>query len=459
MLANTTVTSDWRKPRPYQHDGIAWLYNGRRKFLTDGFGLGKTCQAIWAAETPALIAVPGHMLNHWRREILACKPGARVIVADKPTTVGRKRQLQWTADYYVVPIEILRTEMTTWFGPLMPVWQIPLVPLAKMLSPVTGIRTFIVDEAHRLRGRDSQQSRGADEVCQLVPRVYFLTATPVYNVPSDLYATLHMLDPRRFRSYWLFCEEFLSIHQTPWGPKTMGLRRRGRLKQIFKEYAMGRTRAEVRAQLPALQETLVELEPDKAWYKVYEKLKWEYKDLLGKQLTTRQSVLQVLRGYTQQAKLQAVCELIADGCSDNTVVYTYHRDLAEALAHLLKCPAITGDMKPAEREAVARGHDFIVATFPSVAEGLDLSHLANVVFVEHGWEAGMLAQAMNRVHRPGNTHACTNVYHVVVKRTVDAVLYSTVTGRGATMQEIVDSALVPWVDPDEFADSPDTERC
>jgi superfamily II DNA or RNA helicase len=236
----------------------------------------------------------------------------------------------------------------------------------------------------------------------------------------------------------------LSVMNTGWGPRTLGLRRNRLLKKVFAEYAMGRTRAEVRAQLPALQESLVELEPDRDWYKQYEKIKWNYRDLLDQQLTSTQSVLQNLRGYTQQVKLQAVCELIQDGCAENTLIYTYHRDLAKALGHLLNAPVVTGDLAPAKREEVARGHDFVVATFPSVAEGLDFSHMENIIYVEHDWQPGMLAQSLARVHRPGNDFSNVNVYHVVVKRTVDAVLYNTVKGRGATMQEIVDAALVPF---------------
>jgi SNF2 family DNA or RNA helicase len=438
MLAATSVTTNARTVRGYQKAGIAWLVDGKRKFLTDGFGLGKTSQAIWAASGPTLVACPGHLLNHWKREILACRPGSIVVLANAPTTVIRKQQLaagvRARADFYVVPIELFRTDMHIWFDPLRPA----------AIAAGTGIETLIVDEAHRLRGRGSQQTKGATAVAHRVERVYLLTATPVYNTPADLFSTLHILDKARFPSYWQFVEDYLSVMNTGWGPRTLGLRRNRLLKKVFAEYAMGRTRAEVRAQLPALQESLVELEPDRDWYKQYEKIKWNYRDLLDQQLTSTQSVLQNLRGYTQQVKLQAVCELIQDGCAENTLIYTYHRDLAKALGHLLNAPVVTGDLAPAKREEVARGHDFVVATFPSVAEGLDFSHMENIIYVEHDWQPGMLAQSLARVHRPGNDFSNVNVYHVVVKRTVDAVLYNTVKGRGATMQEIVDAALVPF---------------
>lgn len=427
-----------RSPRPYQRAGIDWLHTKERAFLTDGFGLGKTCQAIWAAEWPCLVAAPVHLLDHWRREIIACFPDARVCVASGAGTMDRQRQMNAAfargADFYVCNIELLRTDMHIWFDPLRPA----------AIAAGAGIKTLVVDEAHRLRGRNSQQSHGAFMVSTRVSRLYLLTATPVYNTPADLYAMLHMIDPARFSSYYKFIETYLAVHQTAWGPKILGLKKSKALLGVFREYALGRTREEVRAQLPPLQQSLLTVEPDPDWYKNYERLKYDLRGKYDGSVTSRQNVLQRLRAFTQQPKLQAVCMLIQDnGCEAHTLIYTYHRDLAYAVGSLLKVPVVTGDMAPAKREAVARGNDFVVATFPSVAEGLNFSHMRNVIFMEHSWEPGMMNQALNRVHRPGNTHDATMVYHVVVKGSVDSVIYRANRQRGMTMNEIVEAALVP----------------
>lgn len=442
-LATVNVVSPPAVPRPYQLDGIEWLRDGRRKFLTDEFGLGKTKQAVWASEWPVLVVTRPHLMHLWRREILSCYPAAIVATADDGSMEKRRARLNIKADFYVTSIEMLRTDMHLWFNALRP----------EARQAGQGIKTFVVDEAHRLRGRNSKQYAGAYEVAKRVERVYLLTATPVYNTPNDLYATLRLLDPERFSSYYKFQNMYLSVVQTPWGPRTVGLKNNKALKGVFAEYAMGRTRAEVKAQLPELQESLVEVEPSREWYEQYERLKHQYRDLYGRRLATQQSVLQVLRGYTQQPKLQAVAELVQDSCVTGTVVFTYHKDLAYAIGPLLHSPVITGDMPPGKREAVARGADFVVATFPSVAEGIDMSHMNNVIFMEHDWQTGLIDQAMNRVHRPGNTAAFTNVYHVVVKRSVDSVLYNTLKKRSVTAEEIVQAALRPFVPGDDQEDA------
>lgn len=91
----------------------------------------------------------------------------------------------------------------------------------------------------------------------------------------------------------------------------------------------------------------------------------------------------------------------------------------------------------------------VVATFPSVAEGIDLSHMQNVIYVEHDWSPGMMGQSMARVYRPGNPHIHMNVYHIVVARTADAVVYRAFKRRGMTMEEIVNAALAVWDDEAE----------
>jgi len=447
VLAATTSTL---QPRPYQLDGIEWLRSKRRAFLTDSFGLGKTLQAIWAAERPCLVTCPGHLLGLWEREILRAYPDALVRTASATSVEARKLQLNHgrgvfpgggdVADFYIMNIEMLRTQPHIWLDVLRPAWR----------NRGIGIKTWIVDEAHRLRGRTSQQYAGAREVAARVPQVFLLTATPVYNQPNDLFAQLALLDPKRFSSYWTFIDTYMAVHQTPWGPRILGLKKGKKLLDVFREYAMGRSRQDVRAQLPELQETVVELEPPRDWYEAYEKAKREYRRQvreaggLGRWTQVgKQGVLQHLRALTAKVKLQAVCELVLDSCAQDTLIFTYHRELAKDVAAAFKATAETGDLAPNLREQAIRGHDFAVATFSSIAEGVDASHMRNVILVEHDWQPGLIDQAMNRVHRPGNVHATTAVYHLMVKRTVDSALYNTYRRRGTTLDEVVGAVLQP----------------
>lgn len=438
VVASISKSPVRRQPRPYQLQGSGWLLDKGRAFLTDGFGLGKTSQAIWAAEVPAMVACPRVVIPHWVREIKACWPEARIAAATAPDLATRMIQLNVEADFYVFNIELLRTDMDKWF-----------VGLRKQRGGVVPIHTFIVDEAHRLRGRNSTQARGADRVAQLVGRVYFLTATAVYNQVDNLYWPLHMLDPKRFPGYYRFLNDYCKVIQTSWGPKVIGLKNDRALKGVFAEYALGRTRAEVSAQLPLLQETVIEIDPDPEFRKLYKDTRQQYRDRFQKLLLTQQNVLTALRSLTQQAKAPTIAQLVMDAGAEHTLIYTYHKDLAYVLGHLLKWPVITGDMPAIKREAVAKANDCIVATFPSVAEGIDLSHIQHVIYAEQDWIPGIMDQSLNRVHRPTSPHTHTNVSYVIVKKTVDSVIYKSFKFRELGMDEIVNAALVPFDDDDD----------
>ena len=436
-----------RKIRPYQQTGVDWLWEGKRKLLTDSYGLGKTSEAVWAAERPALIAAPGTLLDHWRREIKACLPDAVVRVADAKSVYARKVQLLAgngyypggvdLPDFYVCNTELLRTGMHDWLTPLR-------VPPRKAGGeyPDCQIKTFIVDEAHRLRGRSALQTQGAREVAKRVERVYLLTASPVYNQPNDLWSLLNILDPDRFGSYWRFCDQYLVMDQTPWGPRILGLKKDKLLLKHFREYALGRTRAQVHAQLPALQQQTVEVTPPDTWYREYRRAKSEYRVRYDGSVTSGRSILEDLRSRTQSPKMHAVCQLLVDhGCTERTIVFTYHKALAYTVGKMLDWPVITGDMAPYKREQAARASDSVVATIPAVAEGLNFAHIEHVIFMEHDWQPGMLEQALNRVYRPGNTHEAVSVYHIVVKNSADTRLYNIASKRGVTLEEVVQAVL------------------
>jgi SNF2 family DNA or RNA helicase len=439
-------------PRGYQRDGIAWLHGRGRAMLTDQYGLGKTAQAIWAAVTPAIVFCPGYLMTRWAREIKACKPDARVIVGDAARVVDRQAQLNsGVADFYVCNVELLRHGKSLkrqYLGPH--VWFRGLQPLTGKMGEVDGyVRTAIFDESHRLRGHKSAMYAGAEHVCKRVERVYELTATPVYNQPDDLYGQLKLLDPERFTSYYRFLDLYCNVYHTPWGPKVIGMKRDRKLKEVFAEYAMGRTREDVDAQLPEMQETVIEIDGGKEFYDMYRATRRAYRDRYERQLLSQQSVLVALREMTQDVKLKTAVELVVDAGAKNVLIYTYHKSLAYALGKLLKWPVITGDTPAKNREDIARAHDNVVATFPSVAEGVDLSHMQYVIYMEHDWMPGLMGQSLARVQRPTNMHSHTFVYHLIVKKTADAVIHKVFTTRGRPMNEIIEAALAEWEGDDE----------
>ena len=67
-------------------------------------------------------------------------------------------------------------------------------------------RYMVVDEAHRLKSKDSPL---AADLRALQPRhLHLLTGTPLQNNTSELWALCHVLDPLRFASLPGFLEQY-----------------------------------------------------------------------------------------------------------------------------------------------------------------------------------------------------------------------------------------------------------
>lgn len=403
-------------PRPYQIEGANFLHARKRAFLTDKPGLGKTLVSAMAADPPVIIFAPTYLTFHWFNFLREVLPHDDVVLATGPKTTKEAaiaRHAKWT----ICNVEMLR----------------------EYTFDAEFYSTLIIDEAHHLRGHDSQQSKGAVILANKIPRVYLLTATPIFNKPDDLYGQLRLVDRERFHSYWKFCQDYCVSIQMPFGSKVV--KGRPNLRPTFESYNLGRTYQDVAMQLPDLAEDILKIDPPPEFKKLYKTLKEQYfipgQDIYDNAL----EVLQALRRLTAPQKLKVAVSLLADTeALSGSVIFCYYKDTAYKLGELLDVPVITGDMSPKERLRVAKDNQCIIATISSMSEGVDLSHLHTVIFFELDYVPGVIYQALSRVRRHGNTNL-VKVYYIMVENTVDEILYNTDKTRASNINAIIRQCL------------------
>lgn len=169
--------TDSNEPWDWQEKGRDWLLNNKRTILSHGVGLGKTKTAIDAAETitfanePIYVICPKPIIPAWRAEIV-----------------------QW-AKY---PNRFLVTNYEQ-------------AHRIKGYSPV-----LILDEAHRLRNRNSKRRKTIFRLALRCDYVFMLTAAPIQNHFRDIWSLLNILYPKRFPSYWQFVREFYQVYPGHW---------------------------------------------------------------------------------------------------------------------------------------------------------------------------------------------------------------------------------------------------
>src|SRR6266516_471923 len=163
---------------PHQGQLVAAAAAGHRTFLlADEPGLGKTAQALLAAEVanayPLLVVVPNVVKTNWAREAARWTPHrpATVVQGDGETVDG-------FADIVVLNYELLDRHVG-WLGDF-------------------GFRGMVVDEAHFIKNKTSRRSQHvlalSDRIRSRTPRplLMALTGTPLINDLED------------FRAIWQF---------------------------------------------------------------------------------------------------------------------------------------------------------------------------------------------------------------------------------------------------------------
>jgi len=163
-----------------QHQGqvVAAAEEGHRTFLlADEPGLGKTAQALLAAEAaaayPLLVVVPSVVKTNWAREAGLWTPHRAATVIQ-----GSGENINGFADVVIVNYEVLDRHMG-WLGGF-------------------GFRGMVVDEAHFIKNTTSQRSQNVLEIADRIrsrtvrPLMMALTGTPLINDVDD------------FRAIWRF---------------------------------------------------------------------------------------------------------------------------------------------------------------------------------------------------------------------------------------------------------------
>ncbi len=437
---------------PYQRTGSEWLRRVRRGILGDEMGLGKTIQALTAARGA-------------RRLLIVTVPIAKRVVWEREI---RTWDTEWEDCTYVADLRTLRVQVVRAAAKAD---RCALIVNHEMLRDrkhyadlwTTQWDCIIIDEAHKLQGRasHSQQSRGA-ELLQS-DRLYLLTGTPVWNRPESVWHLLHLIDPKRWSSYWRFVDEYCAVEITPWARKIIGINPATveRLQSVLSTVVLQRKKREVLPQLP--EKTVVEWEYDltPAQRKAYKLLKKEFRIVTqdGVTVETESSISKTFADLRRLCNAPTLIGLdhaspkddIVSGLVEQTlgegkqiVVFTWHKDYAAHLHRMLreyKPILITGEMENRERDDQIRRFQqgytrTLIATIATMGVAINLTAANVAIFAEGSYVPTMNAQAEDRLHRIGQRDNVL-IYRLSARNSVESALWSLVADRSDTADEML----------------------
>jgi SNF2 family DNA or RNA helicase len=390
----------------------------------------------------ALVVAPSNVVGHWGRLAPAWYDGLETVVVPKGSKPAQ-RTLAWE-EFRSMPSSQPAAYITSY----------ALFREDEEALVAGSFDAVIFDEAHRLKNRTSLLFKGAKKVAGRTPLVDLSTGSPILGDAEEAWSYLHLLYPKRYRSFWRWAGEHFEIEQTTFhgrigrpitritGPKP------GALAAIAAEFGPNLVQRPEEVILPHLsvpQRVVYEVEMSSEERRLYDALAkhgWAQEgeevlitsNVIAKNVRLRQLASDVSSAMSQTeqvgSKVLALAELVDDLAGKALLVFVSFKATAEAVVTRLRkngvvATTFTGDDDEAAREAsivdFASGRaQVLVGTYGALAEGTDgLQHICHhVALLDHDWSPEIERQAVRRVQRDGQAFQVI-VHDFAFKGTID----------------------------------------
>ena len=413
--------------RPYQRRGVEWMYHlcdvGCHGLLADEMGLGKTLQVLSllaarpVGDQPTLIVCPASVVPVWREEIAKFFPDLAVdVLKTGHDFTQRRERVIWLASY---------TQLRK----------------HRAFLPEVEFGYAVLDEGQFIKNPDAKIT----QTCFAVRARHrlVLTGTPLENRQLDLWSIFRFLLPGLLGSRQAFES---ALHANREGTLT-------RLRAQLAPFILRRTKNEVARELPPKVEMDLICPLTDVQRAEYARICSEGLERLGddvgvamreksfgflalltrlRQTCCDPDMLPWLKApLTDSGKINLLLEKLAEvvGSGHRVVIFSQFVMLLdrvrEALTKtfpelpLFELTGMTIDrLKPVQQFQQAPGAAAMLVSLKAAGTGITL-HAADYVFLlDPWWNPAVEAQAVDRVHRIGQTNTVF-VYHMVTAGTIE----------------------------------------
>lgn len=400
---------------PFQEKGVRFLASRRRAYLADRMGLGKTVQAVRAAEELGMneiqVVCPASAVPNWRHEI---------------GVWDRRRDA--FAFYWNEPISYASLIRRNWKS-----WEPDLV---------------ILDEAHYCKSPSAKRTRaGLGLASRTVKKggwAWLLSGTPMPNDPTELWPPIRYLWPEIKERFGVsrateWRDKFCRCRPTPYGLKPYAVKNGAELRDALSDIMLRRTLDDVGLELPPLRVELSRLpkgDADTEALAEYEA--WEDTDYT--------STLRRLLGSVKAPLVaKQIIEELDDGAYEQIVVLYYHRDVGAGLReefdkHGYSPVGFDGSTAQGARqeaiEAFDRGESQVfLAQQTAAGIAINLTAATEIVLLEPAWSPNDNHQAIDRIHRIGQDQPC-RARIFALSGTLDEAIMGTIRNKVAMQEEV-----------------------
>ncbi len=419
--------------RPYQQEGFRWMsrlaYWGAGACLADDMGLGKTIQAITlmqsrAALGPQLVIMPTNVLMNWQQELTRFAPALTI----KNFNQGDRKSIIESCesgDVVICTYGLLVTEI-------------------ELLIKKTWT-TIVLDEAHSIKNRDTQTSKGAMQLKGDFRLM--LTGTPLQNHLSEIWNLFQFANPGLLGTFQQFTDRFIlpieRDHDTS---------RQKILKNMLTPFMLRRTKEDVLNELPEKTEITLRVELSDDEQALYDNLR---QTAIANLEDDSKNSLRALAEITklrqaacnprlvdpkltlQSSKMAAFLNLVTQlrqGGHRALVFSQFTSHLALVREELDKINAsdnagplrylyLDGGTPAQERDRLVKAFQtgdepLFLISLKAGGVGLNLTAADYVIHLDPWWNPAIEDQASDRAHRIGQERPVT-VYRMIAAGTIE----------------------------------------
>jgi len=467
-------------PFPYQHAGVEYILPRPAVILADEMGLGKTGQALIVMNmrhpVEALIICPSILKYNWLKEARKWMIGHITVYIYESKKIRYYEKRLTNHDKNTV-LHIINYDILEKFKERL--MEIPF-------------NFFVADESHYMKNQEAKRTKIAQALAKKAKWKIFITGTPIYNKPKDLYVCLNLIDPEMFGNYYMFATKYCGAKKVKIGSKSVmkleGPTNVEELNTILRaNYMVRRMKTDVMKDLPEKMKDVIILNEDdldglvqkekkaladgkaqeeKMKAEVEElrelvKTNKEYETIYKDKVKTLREVrfksfgeLSRIRKELAIKKVPYVIDFVTDILENSEdpqskiVVFGHHTEVLETIYNgLIKYGPviITGKVNDAERQrSIALFKEknntrVFIGSMGAAGTGVDglQSNCNTVVFAELDWTPSLVDQAESRLQRIGQKNTVW-VYHIVANDSIDSRIVKLMMEKEAVSKEILD---------------------
>ena len=440
--------------RDYQKEGVFWMHFLRKYgfggILADEMGLGKTIQALtllsMIPDKTHIVICPKTLIYNWESEVKKYFPDLKVLIISGDIE-KRKRLIKKCPEYNIV---------ITSYSMLQKDYKDYVLNNIKF-------GYSILDEAHYVKNMKTLSAKAVRLINS--ENIILLTGTPLENNLDELYSTFDLIMPGYLGSKLEFNREFISKIERN---NMIALEI---LQAKIKPFILRRVKKQVLKELPDKQEQVVFSEMTNKQVAIYsevlERVKNDVNQLIEKQGFNR-SRIQVLSALL---KLRQICNhphLIDNSLSIDADLSGKYGQFLELLSEVivsgkkvLVFSQFTSMLDIMEKDLKRLNINFfrldgstknrqeLVENFNSSDSvkvflislkaggvGINLTSASVVFLYDPWWNPMVEKQAMDRVHRIGQTKK-VNVYKFITKNSIEEKIMKLQERKGTLFENLI----------------------